>query len=112
MATYAELYDLIVKPGASSVAVRNKVRVAVSIRAQDILDTNTTLTPTAAEKTWAANAVASRRALDREAARIWPLVVAANSGASVAAIEGASDNAVQNNVNDIIKSLAEGEASA
>jgi len=105
MATYDDLFGLAIDPGAESETVQNRVTVAVSIAAQGYL---ADVAATPAQKAWATAAVRDRNSLIAEGARIWPLVVAANAGASVASINGASDAAVQSNVDSVVAQVADG----
>ena len=93
MATYAELYDLRVDDD-----LRHKVAVAAVVAAQ----TKLAGTPTAAEAEWARGVVASP---DGTATQLVNLVLAANKGLTVAAIQSAADSAVQTNVDALVDGL-------
>lgn len=94
MATYDELYDL-----HNNSALRNRVRVAVTKKAQTLIDL---LAPTNAQLAWAKAALSNPEA---EADRVFPYVLAANSMATTAAITGATDAAIQTNVSAAIDKL-------
>jgi len=98
MATYEELFSLY----ESESAIRDRVNVAIVIKAQDYLSDGAATAP---QKKWAANAAGNP---SEEAKRIWPLILAANKGLSVAAIQGATDAAIQTNVDAITSNLADG----
>ncbi len=93
MATFVELYDLI-----SNDELRNKVRVATRNSAQDLLDG----TPTAAEIDWAAEVFSNPRS---ESQKAFESVLAVNRTATVANILGASDAAIQTNVDAVRPNL-------
>lgn len=93
MATYAELHDLRVNLTPANAALRSKVATAVTKKAQTILDL---AVPTANELNWAQSALATPEAM---AGLLFPYVLAANSAATVASIQGATDAAIQTNVN-------------
>lgn len=95
MATYLELHSL-----ASDSDLHEKVAVAVGVAAQGILAT--TPTPAADRVAWAAHAMASTKAVAADAVK---MVLAANKGLSVSAIQGASDTAIQSNVDDLVDAL-------
>lgn len=97
MATYQELFDL-----RSNDALRNKVSVAVVVKAQSLLDG---ATPSAAEVAWA-NAAISNPV--EKANVLLNYVLAANKSANVAAITGASDSAIQTNVDAAVDALIVG----
>jgi hypothetical protein len=93
MATYAELFGL-----RRDDALRNRVSVAVTKKAQALLDGS----PTTIQATWAAQAIRNPTA---EAERLLNYVLAANSGASIAAIQAATDAAIQTNINAAVDAL-------
>ena len=108
MATSIELHDLAISPGPTAADTQKKVLASVMNAAQGFLaDVNATTD----EKSWAAGAVSTPARLTAEARRVWPLVLAANSGASVAAIESASDSLVQTSVDAVVTQIAAGLAS-
>lgn len=97
MATYSELYDL-----RSNDTLKNKVSVAVAIKAQALLDA---AMPTAAQVAWANDAITDPVS---KAGQLLNYVLAANSSATVAQITGASDSSIQNNVNSAADALIAG----
>ena len=99
MATYAELFEL-----RNDSSLRNRVAVAVIKKAQDLIDLTT---PTADQITWANDAI------DNPASKAGPIlnyVLAANSSATVSQIQGASDTAIQANVDSAVDALIAGGA--
>lgn len=99
MATYQELYDL-----RSDSGLRNKVAVAVVIKAQDLLSG---VSPTAAQVTWANAALQSPV---QKADVLLGYVLAANKAAGVGAISSASDATIQSNVDAAVDALIAGGA--
>ena len=97
MATLIELFDL-----SSDETLRNKIASASAKKAQTLIDG---VTPTAAEIAWANNTIIDP--LGRANVLI-NYVLAANSAASVAAIQGATDNAIQTNVDTAVDALIAG----
>jgi len=93
MATYMELRNLF-----SDDTMKNRVDVAIIIAANNLLGG----TPTPAEQGWAAAAFNSPR---NEGQKAFMAVLAANKGASVAAIKGATDTALQANVDAVVATL-------
>lgn len=93
MATYAELRALF-----NDDAMRNRLDVAVIIAANTLLGG----TPTAADQNWAAAAFNNPRT---EGQKAFMAVLAENKGLSVSAIQGATDAAIQTNVDAIVPSL-------
>ena len=89
MATYKELRDLF-----NDSDIKNKVEVATIIYAQSLASG----TPTAAQKAWVSSVLQSSAT---EAGKITLGVLAANSGFTVAQIQGASDAAIQGQVDAI-----------
>lgn len=98
MATYTEIRHLF-----SDSALRNRVDVAVVIAANDLLSG----TPTSADRAWAA-AVFNRPRLESQKA--FMAVLASNKNASVVAIQGATDAAIQTNVDAVVPSLVSAHA--
>lgn len=96
MATYQELFAL-----QSDDALRDKVYVATVIAAQ----TKLAGTPSAEEAAWAVNVLGNPKA---EGLKVLRLVLAANESASVAQIQGATDAAIQANVDAVIDGLVLG----
>jgi hypothetical protein len=93
MATYTELRSLYADDD-----LRNKVEVAVVKAAANLLGG----TPTADEQKWAAAVFASPRGVGTQALLY---VLAENSGLTVAAIQGATDAAIQTNVDAVAPAL-------
>lgn len=87
MATYDELYTL-----RNNTTLRNRIRVAVTKKAQSLV---ALATPNNAQLKWANEALANP---DSKADSIFSYVLAANSAATVAAIESASDATIQGHV--------------
>ena len=94
MATYSELRDLF---GNSD--MKNRTEVATVKAAEALL---AGVTPSTGEVSWAA-AVLSKPST--EARKAYMFILAANSDATVEQITGASDAALQVNVNDVVSSL-------
>lgn len=99
MATYAELYDL-----RADSDLRNRIAVAVTIKAQSLIDGES---PTAAEIAWANDAI---RDPEGKAATLQNYVLAAHKNATVQQVQSASDTAVQNSVNKAVDALIAGGA--
>ena len=97
MATYEDLYEN--RSSTDYQALINKIVVAVAIKAEDIASE---ASPTAEELAWAIKALTNPRG---EADAIINFVMAANNTATIAAINGASDSAIQTNVNDAVDTL-------
>ena len=97
MATYTELYDL-----RNNSEFRNKVAVAVVVAAEAKLSG----TPSAAEAAWAIGVAQNPGSAANAAIN---LVLAANKGLSTATILGATDSAIQGNVDDVVDGLVLGE---
>ena len=77
----------------------NKITVAVAIKADSIINE---ASPSASRLAWAQLAIEDPR---QEAKKfIWG-VIAANESVTVAQIIGASDNAIQTNINDYVDKL-------
>ncbi len=93
MASYTDLANLF-----SDDTLKNRVDVAVVVAASALLAG----TPTADEQSWAA-AVFSRPRTEGQKA--YMAVLAANKSASVTAIQGASDAALQANVDSVVAAL-------
>ncbi len=106
MATYAELRALFNDSG-----LRNKVTSAAIIAAESALSDPVNFPTTTADVTlqtdrllWAARVFNGAEA---EGRKLFMAVLAANSSATVAAIQGASDTVIQNNVNDAVDLFAQ-----
>lgn len=98
MATYTELYNEL----QEDAQLRDKVAIACCKKAQTIVDLST---PTADQLNWA-NAVLQNPA--GAAMKLLPYVLAANSSATVAQIQSASDATIQTNVNAAADKLISG----
>ena len=99
MATYLGLFGL-----RSDSDLHDRTTVAVAIKAQSLIDATT---PTAAQIAWANAALEAPVA---KANAILNYVLAANSSATVAAIQGASDASLQANVDAAVDALIAGGA--
>lgn len=97
MATYQELFDL-----RSHDALRMKICVAVAKKAQSLLDGGT---PTQGQVAWASAAIADPMS---KAAALMNYVLAKNSSATVAQITGATDAAIQANVDSAVNAIIGG----
>jgi len=97
MATYTELAAITNDSGWSG--LMEKIQVAIVIKAVAIIDSTT---PAASLLEWAKSAVANPGSAAQSIAYY---VVGANSTATLSQITGASDTAVQNNVNDAVDAL-------
>ena len=98
MATYLELRDVF----SDSDLIR-KLETAVVIAAHGL----SAGTPTTAEKAWIASVLANPKTV---AAQATLFVLAANSGATVAQILGATDAAIQTNVDAVVPILVDASA--
>lgn len=99
MATYTELFDL-----RSDSALRNRVAVAVAVKAQAIL---ALASPTAAQVAWASAAIGDPIG---KADSLLNYVLAANKSATVTQIKTATDAAVQTQVDAAVDKLVAGGA--
>jgi len=99
MATYQDLYNL-----STDRDLNDRVTFACVKKAQTLLDG---ATPTADEVTWAAAAIASPKSKGQEILRY---VLGANSASTVAQIQGATDAAIQTNVDAAVDALIAGGA--
>lgn len=97
MATYTELYDLY-----SDASLRNKITVAVTKKAQSLIDS---ATPTAAQVTWAQEAIQQPA---EKAETLFKYVLAKNSTLTVAQIKGATDSAIQSQIDAAVDVLIAG----
>jgi hypothetical protein len=102
MATYEELAGYRTSPDGD--LLRNKVAVAVAIKAQGLIDGGT---PTAAEIAWADDAIKNP---GNKAKEIFNYVVAKNNTATLTQITTATDATLQTNVNDAVDALIAGGA--
>ena len=87
MATYDDLFSLYYNSG-----LRNRVIVAIAKKAQTLLAAPV---PTSAQLNWAKNALENT---DSVATALYKYVLAANSAFPVVQITGASDAAIQSNI--------------
>lgn len=99
MATYQELFEL-----RADSPLRNRVTVAVVVKAQVLIDG---ATPTAAEIVWADEALKSPVS---KASQILNYVLAVNKSATIGNILGAADTAIQSNVDSAVDALIAGGA--
>ena len=97
MATYAELATI--KDDDAWNGLVNKIAVACSIKATAVIDS---ATPPATLLEWAKQSIADPLSASND---IVYYVVASNSSATLAQIYGASDTAIQNNVNTAIDAV-------
>lgn len=106
MATYSELWDL-----QNNSALRNKIIVAVAEAAriisagEDTSDPPWSSTNGANRKIWAKEALMDPLGVGED---FILAVLVKNKAASVAAIQGASDTAIQTNVNELVDLFAQG----
>lgn len=94
MATYEELFGL-----GTNTVLRNKVVVAVMIKATAVAKL---ATPTQLQIDWAKGVFASPISVGEV---VYRAVIAANNTATASQIIGASDAAIQVNVNDVVDNL-------
>ena len=94
MASYIDIRSILFNDDS----LKNRVDVATMIAADDLL----TGTPTESEQKWAAAVFADPRSEGNKAFRS---VLAANNGLSVAAIQGATDAALQTKVDLVVPNL-------
>lgn len=97
MATYSELYTL-----HSDEALRHRVAVAVTIKAQALLDL---ASPTAAQVTWATEALMHPLA---QTDQLFRYVLAKNNTLTVAQIQGATDANVQTQIGAAVDKIIAG----
>jgi len=100
MATYTELFSL-----HNNSALRNRVQTAVLIAAEAVMNEVGTTPNHANRLVWAKGVFASP---GREAEQMFMAVLAANSEFTVVQITGASDAAIQANVDAHIDLFADG----
>lgn len=98
MATYLELYNL-----RGNVDLRQKVEVALTVAADTIRSETASTNGHALRITWAQGVLGGTLGESEKALR---MLLAANRGGTVSNIQGASDSAIQSNVDDIINILA------
>lgn len=99
MASYLEIHLL-----RSNSDLQEKLAVAAVKKAQSLLDGPT---PTADEVSWASSAIQSPSS---KSGALLNYVLAKNSDLTVAQIVGASDSAIQSQVNDAVDALIAGGA--
>lgn len=97
MATLLEIGQIVSEAGWGD--LHTKVRSAATIKAAAIMNL---ATPTQAQLDWAQEAIKLPYKAGDE---VIYYVVATNSSASIAQILGASDTAIQNNVNDAVDKI-------
>ena len=97
MATLLELNTLVSSPDSSE--LRRKIIAAITIKANAVVDS---VGPSAAALAWAKDALANPRNYEQIALHT---ALAANSGATVAQIVGASDVDLQAVVNGVVDKL-------
>lgn len=100
MASYSDLYNLI-----TDSSLRNKIRVAVVVAAEAIRNEDVGTANHANRLVWAASVFQDPKG---ESDRMFWAVIAANKDASVATIQGASDAAIQTQVNAAVDLFATG----
>lgn len=100
MATYDELFGL-----RNNSALKNRVTSAVVISAETVMNEDGGTANHANRLVWAKGVFASP---NTEANRMFWAVLAANSDATVAQITGATDIAIQTNVDDHVDLFADG----
>jgi hypothetical protein len=100
MATYDELYSL-----RNNSALKNKVEIATVIAAETIMNEDGGTTNHANRLIWASAVFANPKA---EANRMFMAVLAANADQTVVQITGATDAAIQTNVDDHVDLFATG----
>ncbi len=98
MATYLELFDL-----QNNDDLLHKVTTAIAVAADTIRSEAAGTTNHANRLVWAEKALADPKALTDQV--LWA-VLAANNGATTGNIIGASDAAIQSNVDDVVDVLA------
>lgn len=100
MASYIELRNLF-----DSSDIRNKVTTATVIAAHNLL----TGAPSANDRAFADAVFSNPKSVGN---KVYMAVIAANKSATVSQIEGASDSAIQTNVDGVIPSLVAALAGA
>lgn len=100
MATYEELYSL-----RNDSALRNRVVTACIMAAETVMNELDTVPNNVNRLIWAKSVFANPNA---EADRMFMAILAANSAAEVSVIQGATDAAIQTNVDDHIDLFADG----
>lgn len=100
MATYKELYDL-----TANSELKNLVTVACTVAAYAVNGEDAATPNHANRLIWAARVFADPAA---EAQRMYPMILAANAGATVAQITGAADADILVSVQGVINLFATG----
>ena len=100
MATYAELYEL-----RTDSALRNRVTTACIIAAESVMSEASNAANHANRMIWAKAVFANPFS---EASRMFMAILAANSDLTIAQIQGASDAAIQTNVDNHVDLFADG----
>lgn len=113
MASYLEVMDIWFNRGSangSAAQLKDKVRAAVLVAAQLVLsggDTGAPFDQSAGKHDqrvkWAVQSISERESATDE---LFAVVLAANVGVSQAGLLGASDSAIQTNVNEVVDALA------
>jgi len=93
MASYTEL-----RGQFGDDSFRNRVTMATIIAANNLLEA----TPTAADRAWASNVFTSP---DAQGRIVYMAVLAANKALTIVQITGATDAAIQSNVDAVVPSL-------
>ncbi len=102
MATYAELNDIL-----QDSDLRNKIRIAVIVAA-DTINSESDVTANHANRViWAKQAFQNPQG---KAEEMLSAVIAQNNATSIANITGASDAAIQTNVDAVVDTFADGTA--
>ncbi len=94
MADYAALFNI-----RNDSAIRNKVAVAATVKAHALMSA---VSPTPDEVVWANSALSNTESM---ASKLLKYVLAANKGLTIAQIQGASDPAIQTNVDEAADAL-------
>ena len=97
MATYEEIFAI-----QNNGTLRNKIHIAVTIKAQSLLDL---ASPTVNQVAWASRALADPVGM---MVKIMPYVLAANKSATSSQITSAADSVVQSNVDLAVDKLISG----
>lgn len=97
MATYEELRSLISDGEGDD--LKKRIEVAIAVKAQELIDLPT---PSTNQLAWASEALISPAS---KADQIMHYVLAANRAAAVSQIAGATDSAIQSNVDSAVDKL-------
>lgn len=98
MATYSEIFDL-----NSNSALRNRISVAVTVKAKDYIKG---ATPSSNQLTWAKQALSFPEV---EAEKLLRFMLADNNGLTTTQIQNATDSSIQTGVNTAVDALVGGE---